>query len=345
MEYLLLTIYLVLVSVCYSQKSITKKKYLIFCFAPLAYFMAFRSVDMPICVDSSNYAELFDYSKNERWDYLFSISGYSGAESGYLIFNKFFSLLSSDYYSFQIFVSVAYCFLFAYFIYKQVNNPIIGLSLFLGLDIYFTAYNISRQMFVVSLFTILIPLFYDKRKILAALLCLVFTTLHTTSFLYLIVPLLVIIPERYQKYVPILLVGIFFLFDQVVQLSSLYFIKYENYYLNTGEHNFSIGLSSIVYISIIALNLYTLYTERNPSRTVAVNNVLSLFSISCIFLGLKLNYMERIGLLFIPYTILAIDHTIDILKEEKKMPLINICIIGMMFMFFCLRAPKEFIHF
>ena len=345
MTYILLTVYLVLVSLLYSHGLFKKKHYLFLSFAPLAYFMGFRSMDMPICVDTYNYSMLFDYVASESWGHLFSISSYSGAESGYLILNKLFSTLSPDYYFFQVCTSIIFCFAIAFFIYKQVDNPVLALSLFLGLNIYLSAYNISRQLLMVSLFSLLIPFLKGKKWFLTIPVLFLLSTIHTTALLYLIVPLLYFIPERYNRFIPFMLLIGLICFDSLVDMSSSYFLKYDNYYQNETGHKYGVGLSSVVYILIVVINVLTLFWGKNITKDDRINVSLSLFAVMCIFLGLKLNYMERIGFLFFPYTILSLDKIREMLNNKSVTSVICVGLEVVMFMFFYLRMPKEFIHF
>lgn len=322
----------------------SKMAYLLLVFIPLGYLLGFRSPKMPICVDSYTYMDIFDYAVTRPLNELWELDSYAGAEFGYLIVNKLFSYVSADYYDFQIFSALIFCLCALFFIYRDVDVANLGVAIFLGLDFYFQAYNISRQMLVTMIFALLMPLFHNRKKWIAIILIFLLSTIHTTSLLFSIILLVDLLPSKMDKYLPLFLILILVFFEEILIAISPLFLKYSDYFDNSGGHSFSMGLSSVFYGFLIVISLYSYYFVKSNTHRDRINAFLSIFAIMCIFLGMKMNYMERIGILFLPYTLLTISNLYNRLPSKSR-GTYNLLITALMLLFFFLRAPKEYISF
>lgn len=343
MIFFILFLYLVLLSVVFLLHPFNKGAYLFLIFVPLTILLSFRSMYMPICVDTYNYYELFELSKTLDWSDFVLFSSINGAETGYLLVNKVFSLFFDDYYYFQVFTSFVFCLNFAFFIYKNLHSPVIGLILFLGLGIYFAAYNVSRQMLAISIFVVLFSVF-RKKSFLPILITVFLSMIHISCLLLFIPILLLYIPEKFDKFVFILFIFLILIYDTVFQYIPLVFTKYEGYLTRSNLHNSSIGFSLFIYLTLLVFSILFFF-RRDVLRNERLFALLSMFSILC-FLGESfLNYLERIALLFVPYVILTIDSYFNKTTSLVSMRIFKIIFIVIMFVFIYFRFPEEYLSF
>lgn len=338
----ILLIYIITCSLLYAFNRKYPKIYLSMVFIPLAFIMGFRSLNVGI--DTENYYELFELFKNERWDYLLSKSYHNGAETGFLCICKLFSYISSNYFDFQLAIAVFYCIGWSIFIYRETKAPIFGLALFLGLDMYFQAFNISRQMFMIMLSVLAYPLFRGDKKILPIVVIFLLAQIHTTAYLLFFILLLNYL-DSVSPLIKNLLPFIFFIFmlffAEIMNYSSLYFVKYHGYYEHADKHLISVGYSSFFYIFVILLSLL-FYYKKNITYWERRNALFSIFSVMCIFYGVKMSYMDRIGLIFMPYTILTLNSIRGSIKNTNLRNLYVFGIITAMLISFYLRIPKNY---
>lgn len=330
--------YIIFCSLLYASNKKHPKLFLVAVFLPLAFFMGFRSTDVGI--DTEAYYDLFEFAKNEPWNFLLSEKQHHGAETGYLCINKLFSYISEDYYLFQIVQSSLYCAGFAIFIGRDTKAPIMGLALFLGFDLYFQAFNISRQTFVIMLSV----LGRDKHRILASIYILLLANLHTTAYLLFLILIIDFVPKMLEKGLPFLVLIFLIFFAQIMEYSALFFVKYQSYFEGRHEHTFAIGFSSVIYISVIILSLW-FYYKADTTHCERINALFSFFAVVCILWGLQMDYMERIGLLFIPYTILTLISIGNRIVDKKTRNLYTVTVSTIMFLFFYLRIPTNYSTF
>lgn len=325
----------------YRQNRRLKAQYIFAVFLPLSALMAYRSPNMSICVDTFAYMDIFNIAINRSWTEILSFDAYKGSEFGYWLLNKTFSLVSKDYLHFQIFISTITCASIGYFIYKHIDNPILGVALYLGLGFYFVSYNISRQMLVVSIFALCLPIYTSRRNIPVAIaFSLLLSTIHTTALLFLLCPLFLIVPRAIEKFLPFILLIFAFVFKNVLQLSMVVFNKYEAYYDNTSNHEFSMGISAIVYLVFLGIAVVVFYSGKFQNQRFKLFSILSMFSMICTFLGISMNYMERVGLLFFPFVILTVvNYGIYIGNNTYRAIYYTILTISM-FIFFIIRSPE-----
>ena len=336
-DYLLL--YIIACALLYTSNKNHPLLFLLAVFVPLAFFMGFRATEVGI--DTEAYYDLFEFSKNEPWRFLLSEKQHHGAETGFLCLNKLFSYISEDYYHFQLFLSILYCTGFAIFIYRDTKMPVMGLALFLGFDLYFQAFNISRQMFVIMLSVLGYPLLKSKHYLWASIYIFLLANLHTTAYLLFLYIFVGFLPKFFEKVLPFLVLLFVFFFSQIIELSSFFFEKYQSYYMGRHDHTFSIGFSSIIYILVIVLSLW-FYYKKEVTYTEKINALFSVSAVTCIFLGLQMNYMERVGLVFMPYTVLTMIAIGKRIKDNKSRSLYTFCVITVMLLFFYLRIPSNY---
>ena len=345
MIFQLLFVYILICTFIYKLNKRLKAQYIIAVFLPLSLLMAFRSPNMHMCVDTHAYMDIFRVASYRSWSDILSFDAYQGSEFGYWILNKAFLLLSTNYLHFQIFISVLTCGFIGYFIYKHMDNPILGIALYLGMGYYFFSYNISRQMLVVSIFALCIPLFATRKNILLSIvLCFLLSSLHTSSLLYLLCPAFLIIPRKLEKIMPVLLLLFVVFFISIMQFSMAFFNKYEHYYDNTSEHEFSLGMSTIVYVILLGISVIVYYSKKIQKQQFKLYSIFSMFSMLCIFLGLRLNYMERVGLLFFPFVLLTVTKFGDCFDDRGIRSIYLTLLTFLMFVSFILRFPDYFFY-
>lgn len=341
MHFLYLIIYLGICSIAYSINNKYTNCYLFAVSVPIIYLMGFRSLDMG--VDTWTYYTVFEYAKNTPWRNLGSYYGF--IEIGYLYINKLFSVFSDNYYHFQILSAIVYCLGWAIFIKRaKPENAVLLFVLFLGLDLYFQAWNITRQMLTVMIGACCLPIFNSKKTILSFCIIVLLSLIHTSSILYVFIILFNRVPKSFQKYLPIFLVLFVIFFNSAMSISSYFFGRYEDFYNNDLDHDYKLGMSLYLYIIIFLLSAMSFFLNKKSDEKQR-NAFFSLFSIICILLGLQMNYMERVGFLFIPFTMLTLTDLCSNIKDRNFRVIYKLGLILIMFLFFYLRTPDKYSTF
>ena len=128
-----------------------KRKIFLLCFFSAAsLIMGFRG--LTVGTDTAEYCEIYFYITQKSWTQIFSSYGvFTQFEIGYAILMKLSSCICDNYFYFQFLVSVLYCLGMACFFYSDTNDILCKLIVFLGIGVYFRAFNITRQAFAVML--------------------------------------------------------------------------------------------------------------------------------------------------------------------------------------------------
>lgn len=289
--------------------ALNANKYILIVLAVCWMIAAFRNIS--VGADTAHYAKLYINICDSSWAEIFSSFKYQGQEIGWNILSKLVSLISNNYYLLQIITSAIFCFGFYPFIKKNSTNAVLAMSVFLGTELYLYSFNIARQMIAVML----VANAWDKLReekareffFLVALAC----TFHVTSAIFLIVYLVYKLwpYKKTHKYLVmcVIFVGIFY--QKILEFFTPILQDYYNYnnYLVNERLKQTAGLVVLFWIVIVFLSLYLIIKGKNDEDQASVSGLFAIFYVIMSLVGLKFNYMDRIGVYFLPFLIPMFD--------------------------------------
>ncbi|MEY8410144.1 EpsG family protein [Lachnospiraceae bacterium 62-26] len=277
-----------------------KNLYLFLTFLPCFLMMGLRNVT--VGVDTHTYSLYYSYIASSSWHDILTGTASYGLELGWRIVYKLCSYLSDSYYLFQIFFSIIYCWLYAKFLKKTVPNIFIAVILFLGVGLFTGAFNVQRQFLAAVILANGYLFFRDKKRMQAVLFFILAFLVHRTSFLFLAV--LGVYQLRNSRWIirlmPFAIFVIAYNYKYLIDIAKIYFPEYRNYYVNEKLIQTVSGVW-IIWIIIIVLSAYTLYSRKIKSNDFKVYCIFGLAYVVCNIVGLYFNYFERIGLYFMPF--------------------------------------------
>lgn len=261
--------------------------------------------------DTEHYARIYARICASSWGEIFSSFKYQGQEIGWNVLSKSISLISHNYYLLQVITSAIFCFGFYPFIKKNSTNAVLAMSVFLGSELYLYSFNIARQMIAVMF----VVNAWDKLKegktgrffLLVAIAC----TFHITAVIFLIVYLVYKLwPfKRTHKYLIacVIILGIFY--QRILDVLTPFLQDYYNYsnYLANNRARQTAGLVVLFWIVIGFISLYLLIKSKNDNDQISVSGLFSIIYIIMCIIGLQFNYIDRVGMYFLPFLIPVFD--------------------------------------
>ena len=295
--------------------------YLFVFFLFAALIMGLRSTQ--VGADTRHYEMLFDQIVATKWADIFSnLKGikFEGLEIGFVVLAKTSGMLVNNYYIFQLLIACIYCFSMMSFFKDNVNSKIILTTVFLGGDLYLNAFNISRQMLAVAFTSLCWKSLCQGKKIRALVMIILAVTIHTSAIVFAVAFLVYLIRKKKILLFTVVFLGVIAAlnYEVVIPFFADFFDVYWSYVPN-NRHLLEMGASVLLYSVILILAIYILVKKRFYS----IEKIYAVFSIAyvaCIFVGLKFNYFERIGIYFLPFTVLLMD-TIGTKIQSKDIAL------------------------
>lgn len=313
MIYILFIIYLFICSLITNRSVIkfpTNNNYdKIFLFAVflVAWLIAsLRGVE--VGVDTHMYFKMFNRHHNAEsfFDPVLS----RDVEPGWAFLAWFINYIGGDFILFQLIFYGIFCLLAANFVvlgtkHLKLNSVFIITLLFIT-NIWLLSFNIARQMMAV-MFAINAWLYFcDKKHILSIILFLLALSFHYSAF----ISLFLFILWKYREYKFLGIISIIVFIVGLVEFNILWKIMidlgfYEKY-INNGFNTFQqAGLSRIVWCII---TLHALWIILKQSQFTSFDKVVAIGCLIYVFTNImstKINYLERLGLYFIPFITLV----------------------------------------
>lgn len=253
---------------------------------------------------------------------------FNDLEIGYCLFMKACSVFSGNYYFFQIIYSCVFSILSYYFLKENCKNYFLVYPIYL--ECYLMAFNIQRQMLAVLIAANAWTFIKKQNYIKAFLTILVAVTIHTTAAIFFVAILSVIVRKHPEiiRIIPILIIIVTVNYKYVIEFLQSHVGMYGNYY-NNSKAIMTAGISKIMWAVIIIISTLSIYFikhidvkndikingiyKRNVfDNDYAVNGmmiaVFSMIYISCNIVGLSFNYVERIGLYFMPFILPMLEN-------------------------------------
>lgn len=308
-------VFLIGATFCYRKE----KKFIILIFSIFAFVIGFR--DLTVGMDTQNYAYLYSAIGRLSWKEIFNgtaTTAYS-LDSGWVICTKIFTVFSLNYYAFQFVYSVIYMCLSANFIHKLSSNAFVATVVFMGMGLLYYPTNIQRQ----ALATMILMngwIFFKEKKTVKSITCFLIAVLfHLSACVFGVVYIVYLLNKRIGilKLMPIIGLIIFLNYRNLLMLFTMILSPYKKYITRNGSLAQAHGWW-IVWIIIIAISLYVLYLKGNVSCDYKMYCIWALTYVAFNVIGLRFNLVQRLGLYFIPFTVLLFSEFGRYLKKGIK---------------------------
>lgn len=273
--------------------------------------MGFR--DTSVGVDTVSYKQFFDDYVHYDWNKILTekpTGNGDTVELGLKILMKLCADIYPNYYFYQFIFSSIYLLLIFNFIYKHTSNVVLAFAIFLGGGLYMQTFNIARQMLAIAFTAYSMTYILDRKFIKALLLIWIAYLFHSSSVLALIMFVVYFISKN--KYIlmltPLLLVIAVLSIENFLLplLLNLFGDKYLGYAISDySRPNKGILLKLIWLFNLIISVISLLYFKEKSS--LQFFGILSLGAVACYWIGLSINYADRVGLMFLPAIMLMYD--------------------------------------
>ena len=281
--------------------------------------MGLRNIN--VGVDTWNYSHIFNSVVKHATERDIEYGGIPilVVEIGYAYFMKTCALICNNYFFFQLVYSIVFCGLMGNFIYKNSNDIILSTIVFLGLGLYLAAFNIQRQCLAIAILANMWQYLKVNKIIIPIILVAISSLIHTTSLLgLLIIAAYYLSKNKCMTWimVSLMVLGIAF-FDIFIELffdSELANARYSNY-LDNHKTVQTAGGAMVVWGIITLSSIWLILKDKDHNyKFIALMSLLFIFFN---VVGLKFNYLERIGLITSPYVLLLFPIVIQKIQNYK----------------------------
>lgn len=279
-------------------------------FPVLVFAMGFR--DYHVGIDTVTYKQIFEDYLQYSWEkVLTDDSDTDRIELGFRILMKICGDIYPNYYFYQILSSLLFILLSFIFIYRYTKNIVLCCAIFLGCGLYFQTFNIARQLFAVIISAFAIPLLFEKKYLKSILIIFIAYLFHSTAIIVSVIYLIYVVRKiKFLMFIaPIVLcIVVSFINDALLETVFLIFgDKYTDYVMNDfSRPNTGIFLKSMWLINVI-LAIISYYAPSLKTYNLRMLALTTLAGAMCYWIGLSVNYVDRIGLYFLPGIILLYD--------------------------------------
>ena len=305
----------------------SERKIIVVFFIIFFLLLAFRSKD--IGTDLDNYEYYFFKAKNMKWS---AITDYTD-EPFYMYLNKLVSILGGDFQFFLAIVAFITVLPFAIFYYKESENALLTITIFINVSIFTMFFSGLRQTIAFSIG--IIAFYYVKQKKKLKFLILVFVAymFHNSAFVILsLYPIyhIKITKKSFKLIAPIM--AIIFVFKTQVF----------NFLIKVFGGVFGVENAAAeetgAYTIFILFVLFTIYSfvgisdENMDKSTMGLRNILVVATCLQMFAGVH-NLAMRMNYYFIPFIpviISKITATGENEEEKNTVKIIN----GVLIVFF-----------
>lgn len=284
--------------------------FLLLMFPVCLFAMGFR--DTSVGMDTLSYKLFFDDYIHHSWYKIFTekpTGNGDTVELGLKIMMKICSEIYPNYYFYQFVFSTLYLTLFFIFIYRYTSNVILAFAIFLGGGLYMQTFNIARQMLAIAITAYSMMYLLERKFIKSLVLIGIAYLFHSSSLLALM--MFIVYPFRDNKNilkaVPIFMILAVVSIERLLMpMLTLFGDKYVGYATsNYSRPNKGIILM-IMWLFNLILAIMSLYKYKGKSW-IHFFAIFSLGAVGCYWIGLSINYADRVGLLFFPAIVLMYD--------------------------------------
>ncbi len=339
--YIILSIIIYIAIQKYDQQSARNVKVILFnlLFVLLTLIMGLRGLS--VGVDTINYLKIFNNIANTPLERLICNFFYDDLEIGFVIYTKIIACIWNNYQFFLLVSAFIFCWSFKRFIRHTTHDFFIASIIFTSIGIYLGAFNILRQMLAVAILSNA-WIYLEKRKyLLTILFSLIALTFHFSSIIFTTVYVLYVIRNRLSlvRIFPIILVIFYFFFETILQDIAPFLGHYGNYMSN---HKTVQEANSVIILWLIEslISVFFIYKSRLPSKFRFVGCAVLLYVLMNI-IGLRFNYVERLGMYFSPFLIPLFCYLSDYIKNRTIKDLAFLLMNSCFLIYFLISSNTE----
>lgn len=244
------------------------------------------------------------------------------------------SRFAGDYQLFLLLYSLIVVSLFGYFIYKNSNNLVISLIVFLGM-FFVQSMNLMREWLAIG-FGINAYYFLTKKRKFLSIIFLVLSVLsHITAVCLVFMLLIHFIKNKKRLFIVMLAIsfGVFLFKNQIIGRVVALVPRYSGYasqdmFLNSGEFN----IKDLIFIAVELFYIFTLfykpYLSKDQKKIILVFASFNLIAITLSLCGGTFGIMHRLVYYYSIFLIISLPYVISLYTEKK---LIYVLLIAAMF--------------
>lgn len=313
------------------RKTKNEKKIILVFFFIFFLLLAFRSIDMG--ADTLNYLYYFNHFGQNSWFYVFNYDG----DVGYILLNKIIYSLGGDFRFFLMFVAFITVLPFAIFYYKESENSLFTISLFVNVSIFTMFFSGLRQTIAFSIGIIAFHYVRKKKKLAFLFWVFIAYTMHSTAFLLLIlypVYYLKITKNTFKFLVPVM--AILFIFRAQAFTFLARFLEDENVTtVSTGAYTIFLMFAVFTVYAFVGIEEADVDENIIGLRNIlVVATCLQMFA-SVHFLAMRANYYF---IPFVPVLMSKISAKSGEVAEKNTVKFINGCLIVFYLVYFFYSA-------
>lgn len=309
------------------------KKYLIFIFLLLTFFLAFKSEN--VGVDADSYRDIFyDISKLS----FLKVYSYDRYEIGYKYLCKLISFIWNNYQFFLFIIAFIEMFGFYYFIKKYSKNYALSLFIFITFETYMLTFGVLRQAIALSI-SLFAFKYIDEKKILKFILTILIASLfHKTAAIFLLAyPLQYLKINKKSMFLFTAFLTMVILFGKEIVLFIMKYI----YMPSTPTFNGGHGYKMILLLYLICMFSY-MYNTKLIYQDKKNNILLPMIMLGTLIQCLAPTYKNtgRLVIYFFPFIDIVIPNICEIINNKKLKLILIVIMIFSLSIFFFIRTEN-----
>jgi hypothetical protein len=264
--------------------------------------------------DTANYLRGFRGIRNAHFNEMFEIERW---ETGYVLLNKLSSYISDNDQVILFVTSVLALIGVGYFIYKNSNNVVFSLYLFVSLYLYFFSFNGIRQAIAISIIVSGFHLIRERSLFKYLIIVLIASFFHVTAILMLGIYFVygIRINKRNTSIILIFFFLLYFLLEPIINtilmnITSLSYLADKQLFEGSGL------LFPLISLSVLALLLFVRLTEE-PNKYFDYLILMVLFSFFVSIISLQVSLILRINYYLMIFYIIAIPYALRLVRDKK----------------------------
>lgn len=279
----------------------------------LTFLACFR--DVSVGKDTQYYIRLFNTIRSVRWVDLWSFSRQTGYEIGYVVYNKFLSLISSHGQVVTIGNSLILMLLAAQFTRKECSNPILGLYVFYAIGIYQSSFNIASSLIAAYIVFSGIDSIRN-RKLIKYSACVLVATLFHTAAIMMIVLYFVYNAKINTKRILVFLGGgiaIAFFLSRILVLATRFIpLKYTRYMTRASDNGMILLFHLLILGAVFIVQMASSKTLAvNDERDIRIHTWSVMLEIVFLMMAIRIDIFTRVAYFFMPSLPIFIDKAIE----------------------------------
>lgn len=324
----------------------SRKVYIIFCIAILAFVAAMRSPEYmtrAYSIDTLNYKWSFEQAFHMGWDDFWNlikqryIEGGSETDIGFMGFQKLIGLVTHDFHIYSLLADLIFFVPFGIILYRYTTSMkqlIFAFVFYVSLiQIYF--FGGARQIFAMGFDLMALLAILDRRKALTVVLFVIGVSLHFSSILFA-VPLLMIWFGISPKLLKVMHIVCFVLFPIVLLIPNQIIVFLGNAvgmekYAAYGEGAIQGGATTfIILIELLSLFCLIAIKKDHLAANTTIRNFYVMVPLITIFAPLirSNGSMTRIALYYYLFLVLLVPYALDCMFIKKDRSLAYVVAIG-----------------